>query len=182
MLLLFSTSAGGLYVLITVNHLRYLDFRKLMELYAEGNRENAQAHYPHLEINQGILSAEDDFYGYLQDVFFRTKGAVYCIWEENKTYISALRLEPYRDGLLLEALETHPDYRRSGYAVKLISAVSAYLAEKGSYTVYSHVHKRNTASLKTHLATGFQRISDQAVYIDGSVTNNSCTMCLQIQK
>ena len=151
-----------------------------MDLYAEGNAENAREFYPHLEKYQGVLAAENDFYGYLQDVFFRTKGAVYCIWEENGIYISALRLEPYRDGLLLAALETHLDYRKKGFAVKLIREVLAWLSERGSQTIYSHIHKRNTASLNTHLACGFRRIAAQAVYIDGSVTNSSCTMCIQI--
>ena len=162
-------------MLISVNRLGNLDFRRLMDLYAEGNRANAEALYPDLAFNQGILSAESDFYGYLQEVFFQTKGAFYYIWEENGVYLSALRLEPYRDGLLLEALETHPDYRRMGYARKLIKAVLARLAEQERQSVYSHIHKRNTASLKTHLACGFQRISEQAVYIDGSVNGHSCT-------
>ena len=164
-------------MLLTVDCLRNLDFRRLMDLYTEGNRENAELFYQHLGENQGILAAENDFYVYLRDCFFRTKGAMYCIWEEKGIYISALRLEPYRDGLLLEALETHPDYRRSGYAKKLIAAVMKWLTAQGSKPVYSHINKRNTASLKTHLACGFQRISEQAVYIDGSVTNSSCTMC-----
>ena len=163
-------------MLISVNRLGNLDFRRLMDLYAEGNRANAEALYPDLAFNQGILSAESDFYGYLQEVFFQTKGAFYYIWEENGVYLSALRLEPYRDGLLLEALETHPDYRRMGYGKKLIQSVQCALRKQGSVVLYSHIGKRNMASLKTHLACGFQRISEQAVYIDGSVTDRACTM------
>lgn len=165
-----------------VFQLRELNFGKLMELYSEGNAENAECSYPYLERNQGITAAENDFYGYLREVFFRTSGAVYALWEADGVYISALRLEPYKDGLLLEALETHPSYRRQGYAKKLITATLRWLEEQGKGPVYSHVHKRNTASLMTHLSCGFQRISEQAVYIDGSVTDRSCTMCVLISK
>ena len=98
------------------------------------------------------------------------------MWEEDSRYISALRMEPYKDGLLLEALETHPDYRCRGYAKKLISAVLDHLLSQESKPIYSHINKRNVASLNTHTACGFQRISEQAVYIDGSVTPHCCTM------
>ena len=154
-----------------------LNFSSLMAVYAQGNKVNAQEFYPEEDENVGILRAEDDFYQYLSQSFFSVKGAVYAIWQENGQYISVLRLEPYQDGLLLEALETHPDHRRQGYAKELILAVLRWLKAQGGAPVYSHIHKRNQASLQAHLSCGFERISEQAVYIDGSVTNRSCTMC-----
>lgn len=156
--------------------LNELDFGKLMELYYEGNRENAEDQYPCDDLNIGILKAEQDFYQYLNEVFFPTEGAFYVVWEEHGIYLSALRLEPFREGLLLEALETHPDYRRRGYAKTLISSVLEQLKQKGIPVVYSHVHKKNTASLCTHLSCGFQRVSEHSVYIDGSVNWRSCTL------
>ena len=168
-------------MLVLVHNLRELNFSALMAVYAEGNAENAEEFYPYDDRNIGILRAEDDFYQYLSQSFFTVRGAVYAIWQENDRYISALRLEPYRDGLLLEALETHPDYRRQGYAGKLILAVLNWLKEEGSGAVYSHINKRNLASLQTHLSCGFERISEQAVYIDGSVSGSSCTMRYQFQ-
>lgn len=154
-----------------------LNFSELMAVYAQGNEQNAEEFYPYEEKAAAILRAEDDFYQYLSQVFFRTKGAIYAVWEERSRYCSALRLEPYRDGLLLEALETRPDCRKQGFARKLLNAVLLWLQEQGSVTVYSHIHKRNTASICTHISCGFERISEQAVYIDGSITNQSCTMC-----
>ena len=147
-----------------------------MDLYSEGNAENARDLYPDMDLNQGILQAENDFYTYLREVLFATPGAMYAVWEEEGVYISALRLEPYRDGLLLEALETHPDYRKQGYAKKLLLATLTLLTDMEATVVYSHIHKGNVPSLKTHLSCGFERISEQAVYIDGSVTNRCCTM------
>lgn len=156
--------------------LRDLNFGALMEVYREGNLENAQEFWPELPQGQGILRAEQEFYQYLREDFFSTDGAVYALWQENEKYISALRLEPYRDGLLLEALETAPEYRRRGYAGRLILAVLSQLQPK---KVYSHVSKQNTASLSVHEKCGFQRILDYAVYIDGSVNQRAVTMCYE---
>lgn len=152
------------------HRLRDLDFGKLMELYKESNQENAE------ELNTGILQVEQDFYQYLNEVFFAAGGAFYALCEHEGAYLAALRMEPYRDGLLLEALETHPDYRKMGYAKELITAVLDFLRQEGVTAVYAHVHKKNIASLRTHISCGFCRISEQAVYIDGSVNSRCCTM------
>jgi len=152
--------------------LRELNFSALMAVYLEGNREKAQMDFPDLPEEQGIFQAEQDFYQYLREVFFPTNGALYAVWQENGRYLSALRLEPYRDGVLLEALETAPECRRKGYAEALMRAV---LKDCGK--IYSHIHKRNTPSLQIHEKLGFSRISENAVYIDGSVNSRCCTVC-----
>ena len=149
-----------------------LIFSNLMEVYEEGNRENGAQHWPGLFGNEQILRAEQEFYRYLED-FFRTKGAYYAVWEENGRYLSALRLEPYEDGLLLEALETRPDCRGKGYGSLLLEAVSA--VETGN--IYSHVSKKNLASLRVHEKCGFRKLLDYAVYIDGSVLSDAVTLC-----
>lgn len=154
--------------------LQELDFCQLMEVYEEGNQENGMEFWPDLPQGQQILRAEQDFYQYLRECFFTTEGAVYALWEVDGAYVSALRLEPYQDGLLLEALETAPQRRRMGYASQLIRAV---LEQVGEQKVYSHVSKRNTASLRTHASCGFHRILEHAVYADGSVLTSSCTFC-----
>ncbi len=156
-----------------VHTLRQLPFGNLMEIYAEGNLENGRENWPNLSEGEQLLRAEQDFYQYLQEIFFPAPGAVYYLWEVNGKPVSALRLEPYRDGALLEALETAPDCRKKGYAKALLGAV---LAEIGAIKLYSHVHKQNIPSLKTHLSCGFTRISEQAVYADGSVNNRCCTL------
>ena len=122
-----------------------------------------------------IQLAEEDFYRYLSQVFFRSSGAVYAVWEENGRYVSALRLEPYRDGLLLEALETAPEQRRKGFAAALIRAVQCFL--EGKTKLYSHVDKRNLSSLKVHEKCGFRRVADFAVCVDGSVNQKMYTLC-----
>ena len=161
-------------MLLVFEKLRDMSFSNLMAVYEEGNKENAEEFWPDLVEGQGLLRAEQEFYQYLREVFFPTEQARYYVWEEQGMYLSALRLEPYRDGMLLEALETHPDHRRKGYAVGLIRAVQEACP---NLKIYSHVGKRNTASLKTHEKCGFRRISDQAVYADGSVNSRSYTLC-----
>lgn len=156
--------------------LRELDFYQLMQVYSQGNIENARELYSDFDLNVGRIKAEDDFYQYLAEDFFRQPGAFYCVWVEQGQYVSALRLEPYSDGLLLEALETHPEHRRKGYAAALIRSVQEYLEEQGTAAVYSHVSKRNTASLAVHSSCGFREYLDRAVYVDGTVTNRACTL------
>lgn len=149
-----------------------LKFSCLMEVYVEGNLENGAHFHPEASEQLQLMQAEQSFYVYLTQSFFRTPGAVYAIWEEQGKYISALRLEPYEDGLLLEALETAPAYRRKGYAEKLIRSVQERFPQK----IYSHVSKQNRASLTVHQKCGFRQVLDYARYIDDSVARNAVTL------
>ena len=151
-------------MLYLAKSLQQLRFGDLMEVYAQTNLEKAE--------KSGLLQAEQDFYQYLQDCFFRIPDAVYAIWVENGIYVSALRLEPYEDGLLLEALETAPQYRRRGYGEKLIRAV----LDAAPQRIYSHVSKKNVPSLAIHKKCGFCQVLDYAKYIDGSVAQNAVTL------
>ena len=162
-------------MLIVANNLRELSFGKLMEVYAEGNLENGHDLWPNEPEGRQIALAEQEFYHYLREVFFKTPRAFYFIWEEADNYVSALRIEPYRDGFLLEALETAPMHRRKGYAAKLMEATLLYI---GNEKIYSHVGKRNLASLRTHESCGFRIVSDFAVYADGSVNQRCFTLCV----
>ena len=159
-------------MLIIATSLRDLRFSELMQVYEQSNLE-AAAERKNLPSMFALQLAEQDFRQYLQEVFFKTPNARCFVWEENNRYVSALRLEPYKDGLLLEALETAPAFRRQGYAATLIRAVQQYL---GSVKIYSHVNKRNTVSLKTHEKCGFFQISDCAVYINGNMDYRCCTL------
>ena len=163
-------------MLITAKKIQELSFGALMKIYVEDCLERGRWLSPEETGDRQIAVGEQEFYQYLNEVFFRTPDAVYAVWEEKGCYVSALRLEPFRDGLLLEALATAPDQRGKGYARKLIQAV---LDQTGPTRIYSHVDKRNSASLKTHAACGFSVILDYAVGIDGSVNPRSLTMCSQ---
>lgn len=159
-------------MLLIKTNLADIDFRQLMDIYVEGNVENAACFYPDLSPAEGLKKHEQGFHDYLETGFFAQENARYCIWETDGAYVAALRLESYRDGLLIEALETKPDCRRQGYASALIEAVQAAVPSR----LYAHISKRNTASLQTHGKCGFRRISEQAVYTDGTVNTNHCTV------
>lgn len=161
-------------MLIIAKKLRELSFGQLMKVYREDNLENGWENWSREPEARRIALAEEKFYRYLSQIFFRTPGACYAIWQVEGDYVSALRLEPYRDGLLLEALETRPDCRRRGYAKTLIRAVQERITGK---KIYAHVSKRNTASRKTHESCGFRQIAEYAVYIDGTVTQKAVTLC-----
>jgi GNAT superfamily N-acetyltransferase len=163
---------GGRVVLYLADKLHKLNFSQLMEVYAEGNEENGEEMWPELPREQRLLRAEQAFYQYLVEGFFPVPGAVYALWVENGIYISALRLEPYEDGLLLEALETAPQYRRRGCGEKLIRAVQEAFPQR----IYSHVGKKNVPSLAIHKKCGFCQVLDYAKYIDGSVARNAVTL------
>lgn len=163
-------------MLVVVNRLKDLYFSDLMEVYLDANRERGLTLAPEEPEARRIALAEQDFYCYLRDCFFSCPEARYCIWEENKRYVSALRLEAYRDGLLLEALETVPNQRRRGYAGRLIQSVQRLLEQQGTVLLYSHVDKRNKPSLKTHFCCGFEAYLDCASYIDGSVNDRAYTL------
>lgn len=154
--------------------MRDLSFGQLMAVYAESSLERGRELHPlESEARQTALG-EEDLYQYLTEVFFRMSGAVCAVWEIDGKAVSALRLEPYRDGMLLTALETAPEHRERGYAKSLVTAV---LERYPGVKIYSHVAKRNTPSRRTHEACGFRKILDHAVYSDGSVMQGSFTYC-----
>lgn len=159
-------------MLIIAHSLKDIHFAQLMDVYVQSNSEG----------KTNILDAEQDFYTYLRDSFFREKGAFIAVWEIDGIYKAALRMEPYKNGLILAGLETAPEERRKGYAALLINGVLQWLAERERVTVYSHVHKGNLASIAVHQFCGFNKILDYAVYIDGSVLRDSITLSYEVYK
>ena len=166
-------------MLIIADRFSAINFSMLMDVYMETNINSGLYDYSEYSMPQQRILAEDDFYKHLNDVFFAQHGAKYFIWATEGVYKSALRLEPYRDGLLLTALETRPDSRRMGYGFHLVQAVIEYLSQCGSGILYSHIDKRNRASLFLHKKCGFQTEKDYAVFLDGSISHNSYTLQLQ---
>lgn len=163
-------------MLICAKAFNELNFDGLMEIYQEGNVENAEYFYPGKPVEERLALAIMGFREYLCEQFFKQENAQYWVLTENDKYISALRFEKHRDGLLLEALETHPDHRGQGYAKKLILDVLAKLPKETR--IYSHVSKRNVASLATHMSCGFVKEQDYVLAGDGTVNNNTTTFTI----
>lgn len=165
-----------------IRSMRDLEFGKLMDVYTESNHLNGSEKYPMLCESEQLICAEQDFYQYLSQVFFKQADSFYAVWDLGDCFGAALRIEPYHDGFLLCALETAPAMRRRGLASQLIDATVAYLSLQGSGVIYSHVSKRNTASMAAHNKCGFQVIAEHAVYSDGSVLQNLRTLALRYKK
>ena len=174
--ILLRVRKGGGDMLHIIRSVRELPYSQWMEIYYESNQRSGREDYPECSQERQILNAEQDHYQYLREVFFATDGAFCAGWNIDGRYVAALRIEPYRDGYLLAALETAPAYRRRGYATALIKATLSYLESIGSFPVYAHVAKKNAPSLAAHRSCGFSVLSDYAVYIDGSVLRDSYTL------
>ena len=130
-----------------------------------------------LDIYKGQGIDEADFLNYLRTDFFCQRDAFYALWNAGGRHVAALRIEPYADGLLLESLSTAPENRRQGYAFMLVTKVLEYLKTTPYRVLYAHIDKKNLPSLSLHKKCGFVMFSDSAKYIDGTVTQKSCTMC-----
>lgn len=144
-------------MLVIVRSMKELRFESLAQIYGYDRWE------------------EGRLYDYLRGAFFQREGAVYCIWQEGDSYLSAMRLEPYEDGLVLAGLATAPAHRRRGHGEALIRQTLRWLAGQGRVKVYSHIHHKNRASIAVHERCGFRRVSDHAVFLDGSVSAQAGT-------
>ena len=169
-------------MLRVIERIGQLCFSDLMQVYIESNAKIGRERYPSFGSDDQLREAEQDFYQYLRSVFFSQTGARYAVWIENNRYFSAVRIEPFSDGLLLCALETAPGFRRKGYGKALITALQSYLSCSSSGRLYSHVSKSNISSLDLHKSCGFRVIKDYAVHVDGSVFHDSVTMLYEFEK
>lgn len=121
-----------------------------------------------------------DFEDYWRYEFFSVPGASCAVLELDGNYMSVLRLEPYRDGLLITGLETAPEHRSKGMATNLLSGVIQRLKAAGGSRLYSHIERRNKPSVCVHRSCGFCLLLDYAVFLDGSVSQKYDTYVLDI--
>ena len=81
-------------MLLIIKSMHQLKFSELMSVYMESNFLNGKERYSDLSQEAQIYEAEQDFYQYLSDVFFRQDRSYYAFWEYCGRYVSALRVEP----------------------------------------------------------------------------------------
>ena len=163
-----------------VKSISELNIPQFLSVYQESVHKNGRDLYRDYPEIQQINLSENDLLNYMRDDFFRQRDAFCAGWMVECVYKSILRIEPFRDGVLLHALETVPKFRKNGYGYELVQSVIAYLKQSQCKVVYSHIHKRNVSSLRLHKKCGFQIISESAVLVDGTITQNYCTMCLEL--
>lgn len=155
------------------------DTAALLNIYRDSIAEKASRYTGISSGYDRLRMAEEGFLDYLNTVFFRVQSARYYVWAEDGIYTAALRVEPYKDGLLLSALETAPALRKHGYGKKLVDSLIYLLRGTESLPLYSHIRNSNTVSRHLHLICGFQKVSDYAVLLDGTVTSVYATYCVK---
>lgn len=158
-----------------VRSIRELDMDQMSKVYIESIAQKGAQDYPQLCADLQFLYAFQDLYSYLRE-YFRHPRSAYAIWTLDGCYICALRLEEYRDGYLITALETRPDERNRGYAGELLRCVVEYASNEFCLPLYSHIDTSNFASLAVHKKAGFRLLHHYAAYLDGSVDHKSVTL------
>ncbi len=164
------------------NSAKGFPFSSLPAIYQDGLRSSGSFQYPEEPKVQQEALAESDFLSYIRLDFFPRHGSLYALWEEDGIFVSAARIEPYRDGMLLSGLETAPDFRGRGCASRLLKSLLERLQEQGIPRVYSHVRKNNVPSLVVHKRCGFTIYKTTAVYLDGSADSKCYTLLLEFEK
>ncbi len=155
-----------------IQSLNKLPIAQLLPIYLPDNSQEGKKRWPDESTVRQLALAEDSFRDYLRWCFFKTPGARYFLWTLDSVPVSALRCEPYRDGVLLSALATDPNRMNNGYATLLVEQVIAALADRGVCKIYAHIHRRNQASIRVHQKTGFIKLREGAVLLDGSYHNH----------
>ena len=150
-------------MLIEISTFDQVNKRELMNVYRESNIENTDYFYPDVsDKNEALQKVECDYLNYIENDFLADSRNRYMILELDGIWVCALRLYRMEDKLYyIEALETHPEYRRKGYAAQLLECVIDMLKEHGAYTIRDCVDKKNTPSILTHQKVGFVVYSDE---------------------
>jgi len=142
---------------------------KLLALYREGQEVNSAYFWPNDPPELALAKAETRFLDDCRD-FFRNPDNTFWVLEGEGQWLSGLRTYRLEPGFYyMQSLETHPDFRRQGFGVALLSGVLEELKKQGSFRLCSCVRKSNVASLRTHRRCGFVVASDPGVdYLDES--------------
>lgn len=143
-----------------IYRMKELDFSQFLEVCKESVSENDPG--------------ASQLFDYIHLMF--CNGGACAVWIHEGVYVSALRLELYRDGYLITGLETAQGQRGKGFATKLITGVAIELTAQNTKALYAHVKRSNRASLRVHDKCGFITILDHAVFLDGSVDTRSVTL------
>lgn len=165
--------------LLEIREFSQIDGRKLMDLYGESNAENVDYFYPDAADKSAALAkVEADFLAFIRDDFLQNQANRYTVLTEGGVWVSALRLYALGTGeYYIEALETHPAYRRRGYGAALLNMVLERLRAEGPFRVRDCVNKKNIPSLRTHEKCGF-KTADTVGHnlLNGSVNERCFTM------
>lgn len=149
-------------MLLKIRELLDSDTTSLMDIYQESSKNNVSYFFPEIiDIEEGIKKANKAYLEYIRNDFLKRNNTCYYIWKDNGIWVSAMRLYKIKGSIyFMEALETHPLYRKRGYAEKLISSVIEELKQDGDFEMRSYVNINNVASRRTHIKCGFEESSE----------------------
>lgn len=151
---------------------RDLSLDELCSVYEEQIAQQGAIRWKSFDSEKQILFSQKEFIDSVYDFFFLHIGG-YAIWQEEH-YVCAMRFENYRDGFLISCLETAPQYRRNGFAERLVRDFIV-VANEQNKPIYSHIAKGNIASIRLHQKCGFRECSNFAVLLDGTVSSRYST-------
>lgn len=165
-------------MLIEVKRLSDKDAILLMSIYKENNKKNIHCFFPKIHNeDQGLKMVEEEYTKWLRDDFLKSKNTVCYVWVENDVWVSSLRFHCVANKVyFIEALETHPEYRRRGYAEKLINSIIDRLKENDNFEIRSYTSITNVASRNTHNRCGFLTLDEKPFdyttqeYVDNAVS------------
>lgn len=147
-------------MIIKLNQLSDVQAQLLMPVYRESNRQNVPHFFPEVtDIEKGLALVEEAYRQWLREDFFEKDNTACYVWEEEGVWLSSLRLHEVGDReYFVEALETHPDYRRQGHAEKLLKGMIKALSKTGAVRIHSYTSLKNVASQKIHQKCGFKEV------------------------
>ena len=113
--------------------------------------------------------------GFLRE-FIREPGQSVLVETDRDQWVSALRAVEYRPGVwFIEAVETAPDRRGSGFGRRLLTHAAERLLSLGAKRIECIIHPDNTASQRLHAACGFVPTDDKPVNCWGE-TETGCVL------
>ena len=158
-------------MLLAIKHILDVDISALAFVYDQTIKANGKD-------RRFSANTHEDQQVFIDDLrdFLKIPDSNLFVWVADDRYVSAVRLEPFQDGVLISYLETAPTERGKGYGRTLVKESIDCLVGQGIQRIYSHVGKKNKPSLRIHLDNGFQIHEEYAKLLDGTVSQNYYTL------
>lgn len=155
-----------------------INFDLLFEVYKNVSEKQMEDYYPGLSYEDAVKEYKIE-YGEFIEKFLKNPKNFMAINIKEDIYVTAFRLikiNKESTEFYLEALETHSDYLRKGYASELISETLKVLSFDKAIKVKCAIKKTNKGSLRTHEKCGFKIDKNYTVFEDGIIHKDTYSM------
>ncbi|MGI6157005.1 MAG: GNAT family N-acetyltransferase [Saccharofermentanales bacterium] len=165
--------------LLRLTSLQHEDVPKLMAIYRESDRYNANVLFPHLDPAEAYRRAETRLVEFLNERFFTAPGRVLAVLVQDDEWICALRYTVLDDQWFIEGVETRPDRRRERAATRMFQKLIETIDHPTELRLF--VPKTNNRSLCFHRSLGFEIVATSPVHpVLGTVSEGRYDMRLRI--